>query len=260
MITSRDNPKLKRVRLLQADAKARREACSFVVEGVRLVEEAWSSGWQLEWVIYSADLSERGRQLLDQLRASRVPLDEVSAAVLQSVSDTQSPQGILGVVQARRFHLAQALNFVLILDQVRDPGNLGTILRTAAAAGVQRVVLPPGNVDAFAPKVMRAGMGAQFRLPVDVLPWDQLIDLLSEHNLATYMADAAEGEPCYQADLASPLALIIGGEAEGASVSALQYARQKIHIPMPGGSESLNVAIAAGILLFEVVRQRNFTP
>lgn len=256
MITSRDNPKIKRLRALQADPKTRREEGAFVVEGVRLVEEALESKWAIDLLIHTADLGVQGKALLEKVHERGLALEEVSEPVLQSVSDTQTPQGILAAVRMQTLLMPTKLDFVLIVDGVRDPGNLGTILRTARAAGVQRVFLPPGNVDPFSPKVLRAAMGAHFHLGVDQLDWQVILETLLSRGLQIYLADSGEGEICYRVDLRPPLALVIGGEAEGAGIKARQAATRRIHIPMPGGSESLNAAVAAGILLFEIVRQR----
>jgi TrmH family RNA methyltransferase len=148
---------------------------------------------------------------------------------------------------------------VLVADALRDPGNLGTLLRTAAAAGVQAVFLAPGTVDAFAPKVLRGGMGAQFRLPVRNFTWDQIQSACSQpaEPLTLYLAEAGQGRPLWETNLRRPLALVVGSEADGATEAGLAAANGFISIPMPGKSESLNAAIAAGIILFEVVRQRS---
>jgi TrmH family RNA methyltransferase len=170
------------------------------------------------------------------------------------------------VLALRPLPLPPAPNFALILDGVRDPGNLGTILRTAAAAGVQVVLLPPGSTDPYAPKVVRSAMGAHFRLPVHSLDWDMLRSYLNPPGPglmpAVFLADAAGGQPYTQADLRRPLALVIGGEAAGAGAEMAALAQARLHIPMPGSAdtnqpvESLNAAVAAAILMFEVVRQR----
>ena len=131
---------------------------------------------------------------------------------------------------------------------------MGTIVRTAAAAGVQGLITPPGSVDPFTPKVVRAGMGAHFRLPIQSCSWEQIGGKFA--GLRVYLAAAGGGVPYNQADFKSPLALIIGGEAQGASAQARQLATSHVHITMPGGSDLLNVAVAASILMFEVVRQR----
>jgi TrmH family RNA methyltransferase len=255
VITSTANPKIKWVRLLQSQAHERREAGAFVVEGVRLAEEALAAGWEAQLVLYTDDLTPRGRLALDGFAARRAPLEQVSPEVLRAASDTQTPQGMLVVLSQRLLPLPEMLSFVFVPDQLRDPGNLGTMLRTAAAAGVQAVFCPPETADAFSPKVLRAGMGAHFRLPVHTLDWDAITSHLA--SLKVILADMEQGLPYTQADLRPPLALIVGGEAEGASAQAHRLASGFVHIPMPGGVESLNAAVAAGILLFEVVRQRS---
>jgi TrmH family RNA methyltransferase len=254
MITSTANPKIKWVRLLQSQSRERRTAGAFVVEGVRLAEEALAAGWEAQLVLYTDDLSERGRQVLDGYALRQAPLEQVTPEVLHSASDTETPQGLLAVLSQRTLPPPAELSLVFIPDQVRDPGNLGAMLRTALAAGVQAVFCPPETADAFAPKVLRAGMGAHFRLPVHSLDWDAIVGRVAP--LRIFLATMQEGLAYTQADFRFPLALIVGGEAQGAGPQARRLAQAQVHIPMPGGSESLNAAVAAGILLFEVVRQR----
>jgi TrmH family RNA methyltransferase len=256
MISSKDNPKLKQARALLADQKARRAQGAFVVEGVRLVEEALSSGWEIEWGIFTTDLGERGLALLPALARRGILMDEVPAGLLAAVSDTQTPQGILVVIRNRPLPLPKKMDFALILDELRDPGNLGAILRTAAAAGVDAVLLAEGSVDPFSPKVLRAGMGAHFRLPIQLLAWDEIRRVISHYELSAYLATSYEGQVYTAVDFAQPSALVIGGEAQGASSTAQQAVTRRVCIPMPGGGDSLNAAAAAAILLFEVVRQR----
>jgi TrmH family RNA methyltransferase len=254
MITSTHNPKIQMARALLGRAKERRQAGAFVAEGVRLVEEALKAGWPFHFVLHSSELGERGETLIAALQAAGVELEEVEARLLRSLSDTETSQGLLAVLALSHLPLPADLDFVLIPDQVRDPGNLGTLLRTAAAAGVQAVFLPPETVDAYAPKVVRAGMGAHFRLPVESLSWSEI--RARTRGLKVYLAEIEAALPCWQADFRAPLALILGGEAEGAGESARRLAQQAVQIPMPGGSESLNAAVAGAILMFEVVRQR----
>ena len=153
--------------------------------------------------------------------------------------------------------MPQSPNFILIPDQIRDPGNLGTLLRTADGAGVQTVFLPPETTDAFAPKAVRAGMGAHFRLSIQPKSWEEIHQLTE--GLQVFLADM-DGRSCWETDFRQPLALIIGGEAEGASEEAQKLASQKVSIPMNGKIESLNAAAAGSVLLFEVVRQRKSNP
>jgi TrmH family RNA methyltransferase len=256
MITSSQNPKLKLVRTLQGRAKERREAGMFVVEGVRLVEEAVKANWQFQFVLFSDGLSDRGKELLNTLITNQIEVEETSGDLLQNVSETETPQGILAVLQLSNLPNPDSLDFILIPDQIRDPGNLGTLLRTAAATGAQAALLPPETTDAFAPKVLRAGMGAHFRLPIHSMTWDEIQACVK--NMQVYLADM-NGQSCWETDLRQRLALIIGSEAEGASEEAQTLATEKISIPMPGNVESLNAGVAGSVLMFEVVRQRKYS-
>ena len=234
-------------------AKERREANAFVAEGVRLVEDAVNNNWGVQFVLYDDSLSDRGRSQVESLRSRDIEVELVSESLLKSISETETPQGILAVLHNSRLPLPDSLNFCLIPDQIRDPGNLGTLLRTAAAVGVQAVLFPPETTDAFAPKVVRSGMGAHFRLPIHSLTWDEIREQTKELNV--YLADMA-GKSCWETDLSQPFALIIGSEAEGASEEAQRLATGKISIPMAGNVESLNAGVAGSVLMFETVRQR----
>lgn len=258
MITSTHNPRIQWVRKLQEQVRLRAGEGVFVVEGVRLVEEAVQAGWQPALVLYTPDLSLRGQKILQRLPPSVV--EQVSLPVMKSASDTQTPQGLLAVLPQRALPVPDDLDFILVLDAIRDPGNLGTILRTAAAAGVQGVILTPGSVDLFSPKVVRSAMGAHFRLPLAVLEWVEIQRLLKpggvHPGLKIFLSDVEGSLPYTQADFRTPSALIVGGEAEGAGVEAHRLTDARVHIPMTPGVESLNAAVAAAVLIFEVVRQR----
>jgi len=254
MISSAQNPKLKLARALLGRSKERREAGAFVAEGVRLAEEALAANWPFRFALAGETLGERGLLLVEALKAKGVDVETVADHLLTALSDTGNTQGLLTVLELAPIPIPEKLSFVLILDQIRDPGNLGTLLRTAAAAGVQAVFLPPETADAFAPKVVRAGMGAHFRLPVHALEWDAIRARVAGLNVL--LADM-DGVPCWETDLRAPLALVVGGEAEGASAAARQLARGSISIPMPGKTESLNAGVAGSILVFEAVRQRS---
>lgn len=256
MITSNQNSKIKLIRALQGRAKERREAGAFLAEGVRLVEEAVSSNWGFRFALFDETLSERGKSQVEGLGSRGVDVEEVSASVMKSLSETESPQGILAVLNETQLPIPNYCDFILIPDQIRDPGNLGTLLRTAAAAGVQAVLLPPETTDAFAPKVIRSGMGAHFRLPIHSMTWDEIKRFCDSANQRVYLADM-DGQSCWETNLCQPLALIIGNEAEGASESAKQLANQIISVPMTGMIESLNAGVAGSVLIFEVVRQRS---
>lgn len=256
MITSSHNAKIKLVRALLGRAKERREANAFVVEGVRLVEEAISSGWTIQFALYDGTLSKRGGSKVEALKSRGVDVEMVSDGLMESLSETETPQGIVAVLKFEHLPIPDSPDFILIPDQVRDPGNLGTLLRSAAATGVQAVLLPPETTDAFAPKVVRSGMGAHFRLPIRPMGWEEIAQLGRSAGLQIYLADM-DGKSCWETDLRQPLALIVGGEAEGASREARMLADQKISIPMRGKMESLNAGVAGSVVMFEVVRQRS---
>lgn len=258
MITSSQNPKIKLIRALAGRPRERRENGAFLAEGVRLVEEAFSAGWDFRFVLYTDGLSPRGVDLLQSLTAKGVDVEHVGEDLFQSMTETETPQGILAALALNPPGTLQPPakpDFVLIPDQIRDPGNLGTLLRTAAAAGVQAVFIPPETTDPFAPKVVRAGMGAHFRLPILSLSWDQL--QVQVEGMSVYLSDAEGEKSCWEVDFTHPTALVIGGEADGASVEVRQLAAEMIRIPMPGHMESLNAGVAGAVLMYEAVRQRS---
>ena len=258
MITSSQNPKIKLIRALAGRPKERRENGAFLAEGVRLVEEAFAAGWQFRFVLHTDGLSQRGLDLVKNLAAKSMDVEPVAENLLQSVTETETSQGILAVLALdppAALKPPAKPNFILIPDQIRDPGNLGTLLRTAAAAGVQAALIPPETTDPFAPKVVRAGMGAHFRLPILSLSWEQIGARVD--GMSVYLSDAEGEKSCWEVDFAHPLALVIGGEADGVSKQARDLAKEMIRIPMPGHMESLNAGAAGAVLMFEVVRQRS---
>jgi TrmH family RNA methyltransferase len=260
MITSTQNPKIKHIRQLLAERKARQEEGVFIIEGVRLVEEAVQAGIKPLQVFYSSSLNPRGLGSIQLLSQSSTPVEEVEDRIMSSLSDTENTQGILAVVPLSTGELPEAWDFILAADRIHDPGNLGTMLRSAAAAGVQAVIITPESVDPYSPKVVRAAMGAHFRLPIVKMDWPDIGDVCREKRsspAAVLVASPAGGRPCWQTDLRQPLVLVIGSEAEGPQPAAFATASGTLHIPMPGKAESLNAAVAASILLYEVVRQRN---
>ncbi|MCE5206943.1 MAG: RNA methyltransferase [Chloroflexi bacterium] len=229
----------------------------FVLEGVRLIEEAMLTGVQPDLLLFSSE-STRTLALVEKAKGCGSETEEVKPSVLESVSDTQTSQGLVGIFRIPSLPVPASPDFVLILDGVSDPGNLGTILRTASAAGVQLMILTPGTADVFAPKVVRSAMGAHFYLPIRLLDWTEINALKQNanqqlHFLASTMTG---GKSCWESDLKRPIAILIGSEASGISSQAAQLSDEQIHIPMQGKIESLNASTAASILIFEAIRQR----
>lgn len=256
MITSSTNPKIKLIRALQSQRRAREREQAFVIEGVRLMEEAARAGIVPRLVLHTEELEARGQAALEAV--TRLGADEVTPVtptVMAAASDTPTPQGLLAVVPFPVQPTLSSLSLALVLDGIADPGNLGTMLRTALATGVEAVCLMSGTVDAYNPKVVRAALGAHFRLPIFESRWDELQRRLA--GVEVWLAEAREGEAYYQVDWQKPSALIIGSEAEGPGAAAQRFTPRRVHIPMPGPAESLNAAVAAGIILCEAARQRH---
>jgi TrmH family RNA methyltransferase len=256
MITSLTNDKVKFVRALQTRRRTREKEGRFIIEGVRLAEEVIRAKAPAELVLYVDRLDARGRAALNGLRQLGAAAEEVSGEVMAACTSTETPPGLLAVIRMPSLssHLPPPTSgLALVIDRLADPGNLGAILRTAAAAGVEAVYLSPGTVDAYNPKVVRAAMGAHFHVPIHEADWPDIRAALGDRRV--YLAAALGGQRFDQVDWTPPAALILGGEAEGASAEAEQAATGRVTIPMPGGSESLNAAVAAGILMFEAVRR-----
>lgn len=259
MITSEKNSKIQWIKALISLPKERKKSSAFVVEGVRLLEDAFQSDFIPEIVLFSGNLSERGLTLVDNFRDKQVPVEEIPIPLMNKIADTETPQGILGVISIRPdVSIPQNLNFVLICDAIRDPGNLGTILRTAAAAGVQIVFIAPETTDPYAPKVVRSAMGAHFHIPLLKLSWSEIQTACHQRNMPLSINLASANAPLiyWKTNFTNPTAIIIGNEADGPGTQAFSIADHQLAIPMPGNTESLNAAMAAGILLYEVVRQR----
>lgn len=253
MITSTSNERVKYVRAL-AHRKTRQEEGRFVIEGVRLVEEALRAGVSPDFVFYTTDLTERGSKLVERLHGSGVVCLDVTPGVMKVCSETESPPGLLAVVPIRSGLPVPDAVLSVVADTLRDPGNLGTLLRASAAAGADEMLLGPGTVDAYNSKTVRGGMGTHFRLPIVPLTWPAIASHLAGRPI--WLADA-HGDASYtEVDWTRPSALIVGGEADGASEEAKTLATGRVFIPMQRGIESLNAAVATAVILFEAQRQR----
>jgi TrmH family RNA methyltransferase len=247
-ITSPQNERVKLVRLLQRQAKTRRKQQRLVLEGVRLVGDALASGVRPDFVLYTPETYEQ----VQRLDLGGAPCLSVTGPLMLDMADTETPQGLLGVFPWPELPVPDTPRLVFVADGWRDPGNLGTVIRTAAAAGVDLVALTPGTVDPFNPKTLRAGMGGHFRVPIQMLDWRDLPARFPDH--AVYLADAA-GDLSYSAvDWTHAALLVVGGEAHGFSRAAHTIPHTLIRIPMMPGAESLNAAIAASLLIYEARR------
>ncbi|MBI3652259.1 MAG: RNA methyltransferase [Acidobacteria bacterium] len=274
-ITSKQNPLIKRFRRVRSGD----EHHLIFIEGIRLIEEALKAGVHFESIAYSLALeaNERGAQLQDDLlhvpcRGALVPQQ-----ILDAIADTETPQGIVAIASRPHFELADVFNayvpLILVADELQDPGNIGTIIRTAEAAGASGVVTTRHTVDPYNLKALRASMGSAFRLPVasDIKRADLLkicnergVKIVAsrlpvkERGVLEDAAIVAREARHTEADFTQPLALVLGREVSGVSEEMTAQADTFVHIPMAEGIESLNVAAAATVLLYEAARQRGF--
>jgi TrmH family RNA methyltransferase len=251
-ITSRDNSVFKQLKKLVDSARERRSAGQTVLDGAHLVAAYIEAFGEPELLIFAeGDCTADVVALLDRLdNAEKMMLPP---AMFAEVSPVATPTGLLALVATPTLPPPAKPQFALLLENIQDPGNLGGMLRSAAAAGVEVVYLSEGCADAWSPKTLRGGQGAHFVLPiverVDLL---EVMGNFAGQTLATVM----HGEPLYSLDLTGPVAFIIGNEGAGLSGALVDAASHRVAIPMPGKVESLNAAAAAAVCLFERVRQK----
>jgi len=254
MITSTSNGRVKRVRALQANRRDRWNEKSFILEGSRLALEVIHVGIPVKLVFHTERFKAKEAGLVNGLARLGGEIQVVSEPVMASCSSTESPSGILVVVPFPELQVPEKLTLSIVVDGVADPGNLGTLLRTAWAAGVEAVFLTEGCVDPFNPKVVRAAAGAHFHLPVIPMDIKEIVDCLK--GLETWLAESRAGIAYNEVDWRRPSALIIGSEAHGIRDELGSLGQKRVHIPMKEGVDSLNAAVAASVILFESARQR----
>jgi len=260
-ITSRDNSLLRQARAAR-DGKL--DELIFI-EGLRLCDEAYRSKLEIEAVIVSEELArkERAAEVVDELSKVSKRFAAVSEKLLESISYTKTPQGI--IVLARRPDASEARltaslqpnSLLVVLHQVNNPVNVGAILRTAEAAGATGVITTSNTSDPFSPKSLRGAMGSAFRLPIWSGPaYDNVIDWCRAQEISSVCTDADADTDYTDLDWTKAHALLLGAESTGFTSDESAKADERVRIPMKGMTESLNVSVAAGILLFEAARQR----
>lgn len=238
--------------------KFREEEGLFLAEGVRVVEDLLASSLGVRWVLTSSSLedTERGRALTLELERRGIPRREVEEREFARHAGTDTPQGVLAVAEIPRWSPEDLLRgpaprVVLVLDAVQDPGNFGTLVRSAEALGAAGVVALPGTVDPWNPKSIRAAVGSSFRLPIVAAGWEEAARWLRAEGFEL-LAAAVGGEPVKRAG--ERAALVVGNEGAGVSAEVEDAVDRVVGIPLRGRAESLNVAAAAAILLYELTR------
>lgn len=248
------NSRVKLVRQLQQRREVRDHERLFVAEGIRLTDDFIRAGMAAQFALVNVGATAQ-QWMRDHHGVECV---EVSDAIMRDISLETTPPGVVVVFQMPPRAQPEAAFagswLVLILDALRDPGNLGACLRVAAGADCRHVVLAPGSVDPFNPKVVRGGMGAHARVTVSSMAWDEI--RVACHTRPVWAADAGGAQRYDQVRWAEPNALIIGSEASGISGEAREVVSGTVSIPLANNVESLNAAVACGVILFEAARQR----
>lgn len=255
MITSAANKQIKLIQKLQKSGKERKQQGLFTIEGIRMFKEIPPE--YLDKVYVTELFYEKNRELFE----GREPDDFVADSVFEKISETQTPQGVLATVKMREYSFEDILGqsnhpVLLVLENLQDPGNLGTILRTAEGAGVSGIVMSRDTVDIYNPKVVRSTMGALFRMPFyyadDIF---EAVEEIQKRGIKVYAAHL-QGEGFYEKDYRTGCAFLVGNEGNGLTDRITEMADEKIRIPMMGKVESLNAAIAATLMAYEALRQR----
>lgn len=257
-IESRQNGTIKHLVRLAHDKKYRISTEEIFCEGAKMLEEALQSGAKIKTVLLGADAPPDMQPLVQRAEAAGATVFCAPNPLLRQVSDVQTPQHMVFSCVPPSFgqESLAAASRILVLDGVQDPGNMGTILRTADAFSLDAVVLGEGCVDPYAPKVIRATMGAIFRLPLVSLPLDKLFLICKEKKLPIYAAALAEDSVAVHQVPLSRCAIVIGNEGRGVCETTLQWCDRKIIIPMRGRAESLNAGVAAAVLMWEMTRDQ----
>lgn len=263
IITSSQNKFIKLAAALK-QKKQRDELNLFVVEGVRLVEEAVASDWVVETCIYTTDAlqNQRVRDVIIQLESKNCHMLEVPLPLYDKITDTKEPQGIMGIVKKYAYALTDVLvsekkPFLIVLDELQDPGNVGTMIRTAVAAGCTGILLTKGCTDVFSNKAVRSSMGSIFHVPiVEGLTTNEVLSFAEKNGIEILATSLESSNVYFKVDFAKPVAIVFGNEGNGVNAQFLEHAQERLYIPLLGHVESLNVAASAAVILYEVVRQR----
>ena len=261
-ITSMKNPIIKAIKSLYRK-KERMKSGSFIIEGIKIIEEAMAHKHPMKHIVYTDKLmtTKGGPEFFQTIRAME-NLIYVPENIFKEISDTENPQGVLAIARFS-FEDLQGLKekenpSLIFLDRLQDPGNMGTIIRTADAFNIDGIIITDGSVDPYNPKVVRATMGSIFRLPIYYIE-DSIngLSALKDQGLMVYSTSLEESLPIYDIDYNGGFVLVIGNESTGVSDEVYALSDRLIRIAMPGKAESLNEGVAASIILYEAMKQRS---
>lgn len=261
IIKSPANPHIREaLEIKNKRGKYRQDA--FIAEGSHLIEMAAASGHIIRKVFFTHSFSAKAGnlRLLSRLQKKTTEIFEITGHLLNKLSDTEAPQGLVAIVSCSLYSLGgikfRDKPFIVAADAIQEPGNLGAIIRTADAAGADAVIILPGTCDVFMPKTIRATAGSIFNIPVVYSESESFIEWAERNSIALFTADVNAEKNIFEADLSKPLAFVFGNEAHGINIKISDRADMPLKIPIYGRAESLNVAAAAAVCLYEAVRQR----
>lgn len=261
-ISSLQNPKIKNIIKLSSKAKERKEQNLFVVEGARELSLAISANYSFDSVFVCPELFAKTEypKVLDLI--DKKIICEVTVPVFQKMAYRENSDGILVLAQCKNNNLEELSlpenPFIIILEAVEKPGNLGAVLRTADAAQADAVIICDPATDVYNPNVVRSGVGCLFTVPVAVCTSEEALDFLKNHNIRSFAAELQASRWYHETDFTHPSAIVMGTEADGLTEFWLKNADQRIKIPMRGKIDSLNVSVSTAVLTFEAMRQRGF--
>lgn len=258
-ITSSKNGIIKEVKGLYK-RKDRWKERLFIIEGIKIIEEALLNNVRLKYILFTDKLQStiEGANFLESIKYNK-NLIHISENLFQEISDTENPQGIIGVAEFKISELEDLINIdnpsLIFLDGLQDPGNLGTIIRTCDAFNLDGIILGEGSVDPYNPKVVRATMGSIFRVPLVVSNNSlETLSKLQKSKIKILATSLETNSPIYDVDYKEGFALVIGNESKGVSEEIIKLSDQLIKIPMPGFAESLNAGVAASIIMYEAMK------
>jgi len=256
-ITSKDNETIKHIRKLK-EKKYRDEFGEFVVEGAKMIEEAINENAKIKYIIVCDDCKTESSMTSEQMYdIAKYECVYVTEKIFKLITDVIAPQGIMAIVEKpvkTENKIDYKVENFLILDNIQDPGNMGTILRTADSLNMKQIIVSPGTADCYNSKVVRSTMGAIFRVNVIERDLEKVIKEMQKREIKIYATDLKTNKTIYDVDYEKS-AVIIGNEANGVSKNVLELADEKIKIPMLGKTESLNAAVATGVILYEINRK-----
>jgi RNA methyltransferase, TrmH family len=239
------------------EKRFRVERNQFLVEGFRFVEEALKSTFQVPYIFLSEVALERWQSFqLNELLQSASKLYIVKEAILKLLSSTETPQGVIAVVNQNNMHFEIKEGFYVLVDKIQDPGNMGTIIRSAHAARAAGVITTKGTVDIYNEKTLRSTMGSIFNIPIIEDKDLSIIDSLKNSGFKLIVSSLEDSKNFYEVDLTDNVIIAVGNEGSGISEEIYKLGDMKVKIPMPGNAESLNAGAAASIMMFETVRQK----